>query len=79
MTASDQRMRVCELMDARGLDAHLLALETCLDERIVDAIRRQQYTPSPAQRRYIAEALQVESGDILWGHAIECEALKDPV
>ena len=79
MLAADQRMRVSELMEDKGVDVHWLALETCLDERVVDAICRQQYTPSPQQRRYIAAALEVDCEDIIWGHAIECEALKDPV
>ena len=74
-----ERMHVCDLLEERGVDVHWLAMETCLDERIVDAICRQQYTPSPQQRHYVAEALQVDCKDIIWGHAIECETLKDPV
>ena len=79
MSAPDHRMRVSEILEQKGVDTHWLALEACLGERIVAAICKQQYTPSPSQRRYIAEALQVDCEDILWGHAIEADSLKDPV
>lgn len=79
MVTASQRMRVSELLTQRRSDVKWLALETGLDERIVDSIVRQQYTPSPEQRRYVAQALQADPDDILWGHAIEVEYLKDPV
>lgn len=79
MLASEQTVRVCDLMQQQGVDVRWLALETGLDERIIDAIRRQQYTPSPQQRAYVAQALRVDPEDILWGHAIEAEYLKDPI
>ena len=79
MVTPTQRMRVSVLMDQQGVDVRYLALETGLAERIVDSIVRQQYTPSPKQRHDIAHALRADPSEILWGHAIEVEYLKDPV
>lgn len=79
MVTASQRMRVRDLLARKSVDVKWLALETGLEERIVDSIVRQQYTPSPEQRRYVAQALQADPDDILWGHAIEVEYLKDPV
>ena len=77
--AENQRMRVSDLMQEKGVDVKWLALETGLEERIVESIVRQQYTPSPEQRHYVAQALRTDPDQILWGHAIEVEYLKDPV
>ena len=79
MVTASHTMRVSELLEEKGVDVKWLALETGLDERIVDSIVRQQYTPSPEQRQYVAQALRADPSDILWGHAIEVEYLKDPV
>jgi hypothetical protein len=46
---------------------------TQLDERVLEAIVRGRYTPSPDQRQRLAAALQVEAGQITWGHVAPVE------
>jgi cyanate lyase len=48
---------------------------TGLDRKVVDAIVAGQYTPSPAQRQALAGALDVEVGDIAWGHTVPVQHL----
>ena len=58
-------MSVGELVTAAGLDA-----------KVVGAIVRGQFTPSPFQRQRLAAALGVSPDDIAWGHAVPVEHLR---
>lgn len=44
-----------------------------LDPKLVGAIARGHYTPSPSQRRSLASALGVQVGDVSWGHTVPVE------
>ena len=68
--------RVSDLMQRRGVDVDWLADHTGLYDRVAKAIYHQRYTPSPRQRRRVAEALNTAREHIIWGHAVEVEALK---
>ena len=50
-----------------------LVAATGLDDRVVEAIARGRYTPSPEQRRRLAAALGVEPDQIAWGHVTPVE------
>jgi len=74
-----QCYRVCDLMRGRGVDVAWLTRETGLDDRVAKAIYHQRYTPSPVQRMRVARALGAARDEIIWGHAIETEPLKEPI
>jgi ribosome-binding protein aMBF1 (putative translation factor) len=57
-----------EWLTDRGLAVADLLTATDLDRRVVEAILAGRYTPSPEQRRALAAALGVETGQIAWGH-----------
>ena len=57
----------------RGTSLAALVAATGLDDRVVEAIARGRYTPSPDQRRRLAVALGVEPDQIAWGHVTPVE------
>ncbi|HUG93492.1 MAG TPA: helix-turn-helix transcriptional regulator [Planctomycetaceae bacterium] len=58
-----------------GLDASELTARSGLESRVVEAIAAGRYTPSPDQRRRIANALNLAPENIAWGHAAPVESL----
>ena len=58
-------MTAAELVAASGLDA-----------KVVQAIVDGQYTPSPFQRRKLAEVVGVTTDQIAWGHSIAVQHLR---
>ncbi|HJZ91388.1 MAG TPA: helix-turn-helix transcriptional regulator [Gemmataceae bacterium] len=60
---------VAEWMADRGLGLAELVAASSLDERVVEAIVRGRYTPSPEQRQRLSGALGVEPDRIAWGHS----------
>ena len=61
---------VAELMDDNEVDFEELVEQTAIDERVIDAIVHQRYTPSPEQRDRVCAAFGVTRQQIKWGHAI---------
>lgn len=59
---------VSELCEQRQMSITQLANRTGLDEGRVHAIYLGRWTPSPQERQKIAEALEVATADIVWGH-----------
>jgi transcriptional regulator with XRE-family HTH domain len=57
----------------RGTTLAELVERTGLDRRVVEAIAHGRYTPSPEQRRRLAEALGVEPDQIAWGHTAQVD------
>jgi hypothetical protein len=57
-----------EWMAERGLTLAALVEASALDARVVEAIVQGRYTPSPEQRRRLADALGVSSEQVAWGH-----------
>jgi hypothetical protein len=53
-----KRISILELADATGLELTR-----------VQAIYMKRWTPTPAERAAIAQALEVNVDDIAWGHA----------
>ena len=53
---------------AKGLSLEKLSTLSNLDLERVQAIYLGRWTPSPAERKLIADVLEVEVADIAWGH-----------
>ncbi len=63
-------------MEAAGVSFEALVRSTGLDKKVVRAIVAGNYTPSPAQRERLAEAVGLSKDDIAWGHIIEVQHLR---
>ncbi len=63
-------------LDAAGLSVDQLIAAARLDAKTVRAIVDGNYTPSPEQRKRIAEALGVGVEEISWDHAIEVQHMR---
>jgi transcriptional regulator with XRE-family HTH domain len=61
---------VTDWMVERGLSLAELVEKSGLDRRVVEAIARGQYTPSPQQRQALALVLGVATEHIAWGHQV---------
>jgi len=55
-------------MAERKISLEELVRLTTLDRTIVRAIVLGRYTPSPAQRRLLAAALEISAEQVTWGH-----------
>jgi hypothetical protein len=62
---------VAEWMAERGLSLAALVEASALEQRVVEAIVRGQYTPSPQQRQRLAGVLGVGPEQVVWGHQVE--------
>jgi len=60
-------------MAERGLSLEAIVAATGLEDRVVEAVARGRYTPSPEQRRRLAAALGVEPDEVAWGHVTPVE------
>ena len=59
---------VAELCESQKISLADLARRTGLDEPRLTAIVLGRWTPSPAERRKVAEVFGVSIDDISWGH-----------
>jgi transcriptional regulator with XRE-family HTH domain len=66
-----QTKTIAEWLTERGIALADLVAASALDRRVVEAIARGRYTPSPEQRRALAAALGVEIDQVAWGHVAE--------
>jgi ribosome-binding protein aMBF1 (putative translation factor) len=55
-------------MVERGIARAELVERSGLEARVVDAVACGRYTPSPEQRRALADALGVLLEQVAWGH-----------
>jgi ribosome-binding protein aMBF1 (putative translation factor) len=60
---------LAEWMTERGVGLSDLIERSGLDDKVVEAIAANRYTPSPDQRKRLAAALGVALEQIVWGHA----------
>lgn len=68
--------KICSIADwmaQRNQGAEDLVLATGLDRKVVEAIVKGRYTPSPQQRQLLAAALGVKPDQIAWGHTQQVE------
>jgi transcriptional regulator with XRE-family HTH domain len=59
---------VVELCEEQNIDVKALAESSGLDDQRILAIAMGRWTPSPAERAAVAQALDVTIDDITWGH-----------
>lgn len=59
---------VADWIAERGLSVGQIVEASGLEKRVVEAIARGQYTPSPHQRQALAAALGVTPEQVAWGH-----------
>ena len=64
---------IAEWMADRGVRVPDLVASSGLDKRVVEAIVRGHYTPSPQQRQRLAAALAVSAEQVAWGHREQVE------
>jgi len=57
-----------DLCRENDVDFAALCERSGLDPNRVQAIYLGRWTPSPAERKAIANVLQVNPGDVAWGH-----------
>jgi transcriptional regulator with XRE-family HTH domain len=62
-------------MAERKLSQDQIVAASGLDQRVVEAIVRGRYTPSPQQRERLAAALGVDLAQITWDHATAVDHL----
>lgn len=61
---------VHDLCTQRNVSLEQLAERSGLDLGRVQAIYLGRWTPSPAERRQIAQVLEIAVEDVTWGHTI---------
>jgi lambda repressor-like predicted transcriptional regulator len=66
---------VADWMAERGVDFDSLMRSSGLDRKVLEAILASRYTPSPQQRRRVAEALGVGPEQVLWGHTNQVDPM----
>jgi ribosome-binding protein aMBF1 (putative translation factor) len=71
--------RVSEVLERAGMTEGNLISRSGLDDRVVQAIVNDRYTPSPQQRQRVAAALGMHRNELWWGHAYQVERLHGPV
>jgi hypothetical protein len=69
----DRARSVSDWMAERGVGLEGLLEASALDRKTLLAIINGRYTPSPQQRRRVAEALGVEPDEVLWGHTTQVD------
>ncbi len=65
---SEQRLHPAEWCQKKNMTARELIDKTGLDDFRVNAVLQGRWTPSPNDRKLIAEALGVDIDEIMWGH-----------
>jgi transcriptional regulator with XRE-family HTH domain len=63
-------------MEEARISVGQLATLTGMDVKLIDAVVKGNYTPTPAQRERVAAALGVSKDDISWRHAVPVEHLR---
>lgn len=62
-------------MAERGIGLAELVQASQLEHRVVEAIASGRYTPSPDQRKRLADALGIDPHLVAWGHTIQAESM----
>ncbi len=70
---NNNTLSLAEWMRKRDLELPQL-VELCgLDKKVVEAIVAGRYTTSPKHRQKLADALQLQPGEIAWSGAVEVD------
>jgi transcriptional regulator with XRE-family HTH domain len=73
LPAMSEIKSVAQWMVERGMSLADVVAASQLEPRVVEAIAQGRYTPSPDQRQRLADALNVASDRIAWGHVAPVE------
>jgi ribosome-binding protein aMBF1 (putative translation factor) len=60
-------------LEEKGLSIDDLIAAAGLEAKVVKAIVTGNYTPSPLQRKKLADALNLSIDEISWGHTVPVE------
>ena len=63
-------------LEELGVTVEQLTASAELDAKLVKAIVTGNYTPSPFERKRLAEALGISVEDVSWGHAVPVEHMR---
>jgi transcriptional regulator with XRE-family HTH domain len=64
-------LSVRDWMVDRGISKAQIVEASGLDPNVIEAIIAMRYTPSPEQRRRVAEVLKVDLDRICWAYQVE--------
>ena len=67
---------IARYMEEMGISLDQLVKSAGLDAKLVAAIVSGNYTPSPAQRQRLADALGVAKDEISWEHSVPVQHLR---
>lgn len=70
-----QALTLSEWMREKRVGLEDLEQLSCLDRKVLQAMYDGRYTPSPEQRKRVADALAVRVEQIVWGHANQVQSL----
>jgi ribosome-binding protein aMBF1 (putative translation factor) len=63
-------------LEEMGMTVEQLTTAARLDAKLVKSIVSGNYTPSPFERKRLAEAIGISVEDVSWGHAVPVEHLR---
>ena len=63
-------------LEEMGVTIEQLIASAKLDAKLVKLIVSGNYTPSPFERKRLAEALGISIEDVSWGHAVPVQHLR---
>jgi ribosome-binding protein aMBF1 (putative translation factor) len=63
-------------LEEMGVTVEQLIASAKLDAKLVKAIVSGNYTPSPFERKRLAEALGISIEDVSWGHAVPVQHMR---
>ena len=63
-------------LEEMGISVEELIKSSRLDAKLVKLIVSGNYTPSPFERKRLAEAIGIPVEDVSWGHAVPVEHLR---
>jgi ribosome-binding protein aMBF1 (putative translation factor) len=67
---------IVQYLEEMGISPEQLVQRTGLDDKVIAAIVKGAYTPSPTQRQRLAAALGLNKEDISWDHSISVQHLR---
>jgi hypothetical protein len=67
---------LAELLQEAGVTVDQLTDSSGLEKRVVKLLFAGSYTPSPSERKRIADALGVSIDAVAWGHTVPVQHLR---
>lgn len=67
---------ITRYIEENGISVGQLVTASGLDKKLVEAIVKGNFTPSPSQRQRLAAAMGVSPDEISWDHAVPVHHLR---